>query len=91
MICKCQTNAQSKVTSDSAKQTFLADKAKVTDEWKQTVEMFKADKAKFEQNGELREFLLATENLLLDGAPTNTFCDIMTTLHNHKLNISVIL
>ncbi len=44
--------------------------------------MFKAVKGKFTQNVELKEYLLATDNLSLGEASTNMFWGIGSTLNN---------
>ncbi len=72
-------------TSDPAKQKFLGNKTKVEiNKWKPRAmsEMLKAIQCKFEQNEDLKEKLLATNDLLIGEASTNMFWGIGSTLQN---------
>ncbi len=72
-------------TNDPARQKFLGNKTKLDDQvWRATglVEMYRAFKAKFDQNPHLKAYLLATNNLPLGEASSNMFWGIGSTLQN---------
>ena len=68
-----------------ARQKYLGDKLKLDDTTLQTtglIEMYNAVKAKFVQNANLKEYLLATGRLTLGEASTDSFWGIGSTLQN---------